>query len=96
MWDKPIWERVASLETNVPNIMQEIREIKKTMTDFIKEIRDNYATKKELNEVKDKICNDEESEVTKEVAKTNNKWIIIVAIIYLVMNLWIALIGLLK
>lgn len=96
MSDKPIWERVASLETNVPTIMQEIRDIKKSLNDFIKEIRDNYATKKELAEVKEEVALNKEEEATKEVAKTNNKWLIIVAIIYLVMNLGIALIGLLK
>lgn len=96
MSDKPIWERVTALETNVPTIMQEIRDIKKSLNDFIKEIRCNYATKKELEAVKEEVASNKEEETTKEVAKTNNKWLIIVAIIYLVMNLWIALIGLLK
>ena len=76
--------------------MQEIRDIKKTMTDFIKEIRDNYATKKELNEVKEKICNEEDWDIKKDIAKTNNKWIIVVAIIYWIINLWIALLWIIK
>lgn len=96
MWDKPIWERTATLEANYYTVMEEIRDIKKTLSDFIKEIKDNYATKKELEAVKEEVAANKEEETTKEVAKTNNKWLIIVAIIYLVMNLWIALIGLLK
>ena len=95
MWEN-MWERVASLETNIPNIMQDIKDIKKTMTDFIKEIRDNYATKKELNEVKEKICNDEEWEITKEVATMNNKRLIWVVIIQGIVALAVGLIWLIK
>jgi len=53
--------------------MDEIKDVKKSLNDFIKEIRDNYATKKELNDVKEEVAMNKEEETTKEVAKTNNK-----------------------
>lgn len=96
MWEKPMWERVASLETNIPNIMKEIGEIKKTMTDFIKEIRDNYATKKELNEVKEKICVEEEWEITKEITSMTNKRLIWVVIIQWIVAIVVWLIWVVK
>lgn len=94
MWEKPIWERVASLETNVPNIMQEIRDVKKTLNDFIKEIRDNYATKKELNDVKKHMVNGDDNDVAKEIADSNNRrliWVVIITWIFTLCNTLIQL-----
>jgi len=96
MWEKPIWERVTFLEATVPSMMEKIDRLDKTLMSFIKEIRDVYATKKELNEVKDKIYTEEENEITKEVASMNNKRLIWVVIIQWVFAICIALVGILK
>lgn len=96
MSEKPIWERVTFLEANYVNFMKELKEIKNTMNDFIKEIKINYATKQELNEVKDKICQDEEESITKEVAGGNNRTAIIIVVVQWIIWMGIALIGLLK
>lgn len=97
MWDKPIWERVASLETLVKEtVMKEIKDLKDTMTDFIKEIRENYATKKELNEVKEKVCKDDENDLTKEVTSMNNRRLIWVVVIQWIFAIAIAIMWMLK
>lgn len=50
-------QRVSTLEAIYPNMADDIKEIKMTMKDFIKEIKDNYATKEELKQVDLKATN---------------------------------------